>query len=176
MKMPSKITIAKIFLIVLPIVISFVAMVFASGPYFYQHTQLITIQQRTTDERIVTDIIQQEATLVQNGAYEQAVTLYADTASIRDYQGNHLWEGKSQIAHRYANLQEFPYLKHEAITISFNLDGTIARANADTVGTYIDTSTNLPVDISSNQGERWVLQKISGEWKITSFTYNLPFT
>jgi hypothetical protein len=174
--MPRKKTIGQLIWIGLPVVISVVALVFSSGPYVFQQTQFNQNQQRTTDEKIITGIIQQEASLVQSGANAQAVSLYADNASIRDYLGNRLWEGKSQITQRYANLEEFPYLTHEAITISFNLDGTIARANADTIGTYIDKSTNLPVDISSSQGERWVLQKISDEWKITSFTYNLPFT
>lgn len=128
-------------------------------------------------EKQVREIVNQEATLVLQGKIEEAVSLYAEDAYIRDAAGGDTgleiwWKGQQEIADRYSKLPQFKYLKHDAIEITISSDKKYARAIADTIGEYVIDGKN--VRISSNRGERWTLEKVDGRWKITSFTYNLP--
>ena len=128
-------------------------------------------------EKQVREIVNQEATLVLQGKIEEAVSLYAEDAYIRDAGGGDTgleiwWKGQQEIADRYSKLPQFKYLKHDAIEITISSDKQYARVVADTIGECVIDGKN--VRISSNRGERWTLEKVDGRWKITSFTYNLP--
>ena len=127
--------------------------------------------------RDIRKVIEQEANLALEGSIDEAVSLFDKNAFVRDAAGGNkdqeiVWNGVNNIADRYRNLPEFIYLKHEATEITISSDRTYARATADTIGTYIDNGREIK--ISGNQGEKWTFEKIDGEWKITSFTYNLP--
>jgi hypothetical protein len=128
-------------------------------------------------EKQAREIVNQEAILVLQGKIEEVVSLYAEDAYIRDAAGGDTgleiwWKGQQEIADRYRNLPQFTYLRHDAIEISISSDKEYARAVADTIGECVIGGKN--VRISSNRGEKWVLEKFDGNWKITSFTYNLP--
>jgi len=171
---PERKTIIGILTVGIPIVISIIALLISIPTYEMEQSAYSDTQQQKADTKAITNVIEKEASLVLNRSMDQAISLYTDNASIRDYLGQVTFSGKDQIADRYNNLEVFTYLQHQAITVAFSQDGSTARAIADTVGTFIDKTTNSPVNISSNQGERWTLEKINGEWKITSLTYNLP--
>ena len=129
------------------------------------------------EERPIREIIEKEANLTLEGKIDEVVLLYHEEAFVRDAAGGNtdqeiFWNGINRVAERYRDLPEFTYLKHDAIEIAVSSDRTYARAIADTIGTYKVNGTE--VKISSNQGEKWTFEKINGNWKITSFTYNLP--
>lgn len=128
-------------------------------------------------EKDIREVIEQEASLVLAGRIDEALLLFNENAFIKDAVGGSkewetVWMGQKGIRERYAQLPRFTYLRHDAIDITLSSDGKYARATADTMGEYIVGGKK--VKISSNRGEKWTLEKIAGEWKITSFTYNLP--
>ena len=122
-------------------------------------------------------LIQDEARFVLHEEIDNAVSLFDENAFLMDAAGGNkdlqvIWKGRDEIEERYRNLPQFLYLKHAAIDITLDSDGNYARAIADTIGTYVVNGEE--VEISSNRGERWVFEKINGQWRITGFTYNLP--
>lgn len=128
-------------------------------------------------EEPIRKVIEQEASLVLEGKIEEVLSLFDEDAYVRDAAGGNieeqiLWTGREEIIKRYWDLPRFVYLKHDAIEITVSSDDEYARAIADTVGEYVINGKR--VEVSSNRGEKWTLRKIAGEWKITSFTYNLP--
>jgi len=128
-------------------------------------------------EKEIRRIIDQEASLVLAGKIEEVVSLFDENAYVRDAAGGDtgqeiVWKGREEIANRYRNLPQFNDLKHDAIEITISSDKEYARAVADTIGEYVIDGKN--VRISSNRGEKWVLEKVGGKWMVTSFTYNLP--
>ena len=120
----------------------------------------------------IRQIIGLEATYVVQGQIDKVITLYADQAVVKDAGNQIMWTGNAQISNRYNSLPVFTFLKHDAVDIVFNSDLTYARATASTFGTYLSNGTQ--VNISGDQSERWSFERINGDWKITSFTYNLP--
>lgn len=135
------------------------------------------IEQVTSEEKPIREIIEQEAKLALEGRVDEVVLLFDEKAFVRDACGGNndqeiIWNGKDRITERYRNLPNFTCLKHDAVEITISSDRTYARAIADTIGIYAVGGQN--VTITSNQGEKWTFEKISGEWKIASFTYNLP--
>ena len=129
------------------------------------------------DETTIRQIINQEAIFSLNGQATNATSLYADNATITDAHGGNytaveIWSGKEAILKRYSVLPKFDALQHANPVVMFGMDKTCARAIADTIGTYENAGTKI--NINSNQGEKWAFQKINGDWKILSFTYNLP--
>jgi len=128
-------------------------------------------------EKDIREVIKQEASLVHAGRIDEVLLLFDKNAFVKDAVGGSkewetVWMGQKEIRERYVQLPRFTYLRHDAIDITLSSDGKYARAIADTIGEYIIGGKK--VKISSNRGEKWTLEKIAGEWKITSFTYNLP--
>lgn len=128
-------------------------------------------------EKDIREVIEQEANLVLVGRIDEALLLFDENAFVKDAAGGNnewetVWMGQKEIRERYVQLPRFTYLRHDAVDITLSSDRKYARAIADTMGEYIVDGKK--VKISSNQGEKWTLEKIGGEWKITSFTYNLP--
>ena len=128
-------------------------------------------------EKDIREVIEQEASLVRAGRIDEVLLLFDENAFIKDAAGGSkewetVWMGQKEIRERYVQWPRFTYLRHDAIDITLSSDGKYARAIADTMGEYIVGGKK--VKISSNRGEKWTLEKIAGEWKITSFTYNLP--
>jgi len=125
-------------------------------------------------ENEVRDVIEQEASLVLAGRIDEVIQLYAEDAFVKDAKCGdkdleEVWMGLQQIRKRYAGIEQFIYLKHDAITITLGTDGEYASAFADTQGEYLDNGQAIKI----SGGEKWALKKIDGEWKIVSFTYNL---
>ena len=131
-------------------------------------------------------IIETEAVAVLNRDIDRAVSLFAEDAFVRDFveETNKKlglvplnvptsWAGLSEIRERYVNLPIFTKLHHDGVVVTFDDTGKFARATASTNGRYVPQGQQ-PVDIFSVDGERWTFKKIGSDWKITSFTYNLP--
>lgn len=135
------------------------------------------LQYTWSGEGRIREIIDQEAEFVLERKTDKAVLLFNDQAFVMDGAGGDInrqtiWTGKSAIANRYENLSVFTYLKHDAVDVTFNSAFSYARAIASTIAVYEINGTQ--VKISGDQSEKWIFEKISGEWKIASFTYNLP--
>ncbi len=130
-----------------------------------------------SDEGPIRNIINEEAGWAMDKETTRVLSLFTDDAYVRDAAGGNfslqqIWHGKIDIGKRYGSLPEFSYLKHDAIEITVSSDKTYARATADTIGAFI--VNGVETKITSNQGEKWTFEKIGEDWKITSFTYNLP--
>ena len=131
---------------------------------------LMIIYSDTSDENEIREIINQEAIYVLEGKFDEAIALFDEDATVKDAAGVKPWFSKEEIMNRYKGLPEFDKLKHDAIEVEFT-NKNHALAVGDTNGRY--TENGRTVTISSNNGEEWAFEKINGEWKITSFTYNL---
>ncbi len=159
------------------LVVSIIGLVTATVSFYRSETALQESNNLISEETQIRHIIDQEASFVVNGQTDKATSLYADNAIITDAHGGdsasvEIWSGKDEIAKRYASLPHFAVLQHTNVVVIFGLDKTYARAIADTVGNFEDQGQM--VSVSSNQGEKWTFEKTSNDWKIVSFTYNLP--
>jgi len=125
----------------------------------------------TSEEKLIREIIEQEANLVFEGRIDEVVLLFDENAFVRDDLNQIFWYGKDAIAERYRNLPHFTFLKHVAIDITVSTDKTYARAFSETVGSFEVNGTK--VDITT-RGEKWTFKKIYDEWKIIGFTCNIP--
>ena len=130
-----------------------------------------------SEESTIKAIIEQEAQLVFTGKFIQAISLFDDNAYVKDSAGGNVseevsWIGSQEIVKRYGELPEFTYLKHDAIQVIVSSDKTYARATADTIMIY--KNNGVEIKKTSDQGEKWIFEKINGDWKISGFIYNLP--
>lgn len=138
------------------------------------------------DSREIRELITAEAVAAFEHDIDKAVELFAPDAVVRDGQAEigkalgivptdvqSTWVGLGEIRDRYRHLPEFRKLDHVDVTVIFEEDGQAARAIASTSGEIVNEDGTTDT-ISSIDGEMWRFQKIDGNWKIASFTFNAP--
>ena len=100
--------------------------------------------------------------------------LFADKASIADANPNRIdgetygWINKPEITQRFVNLQAFDRLKHELVS---DIHVFNDRATAVTA-----TDFRIVDQFPHKSFELWTFIKDGRHWKISSLTFNLPFT
>ena len=123
------------------------------------------------DESKIIQLMDQEAQIARTHTGSPA-DIYDAQATIIDAgcqtpgQGV-VWSGLAQITDRYSHLGQFTSLEHSDPHISWepdNLWATKAYVSATTIGAM----ASGPI----HGNERWIFDKIDGQWLITSFTYN----
>jgi len=109
---------------------------------------------------------------------ELASQMYSSSAVVIDAgcqspDSGTVFTGREQIKQRYNTLPHFASLAHVNIHVTWipnDKSATQATATADTVGALM-SSAGGPIPIRGH--EQWTFALISGQWLITSFTYNL---
>jgi hypothetical protein len=126
----------------------------------------------------LTALMDQEITAARNRDIRIVSTIFDEKASVMDAgcktpgQGK-VWRGISELAARYSTLGTFPSLEHVVSAVAWVPDSWQANkayVSASTTGSVINADGSLQV---LEGDERWVFVKMDGQWRITSFSYNL---
>lgn len=123
-----------------------------------------------TEQERITQLINNEAEWTLQKDIDKIMTLFVDNAYVTDVQGGKTWIGLENIRQRYEWIfshQNFTYLRHVDIKIA--VKGDDAFVTCATEGLYNDRGTRY---IIHNEGERWILKQIDGNWKVAGFVCN----
>jgi hypothetical protein len=129
------------------------------------------------NDSIVTNLMDQDVNAAKSHDVGSLPQIYAYNAVVVDAgcqssSPSSVWSGLPQITARYEGLPPFTLLAHVNVHVSWipdNSSATQATATADTSGIALVNGSS----ISLRGHELWTFAKIDGQWRITSFTYNL---
>ena len=128
-------------------------------------------------DSIVTNLMDQDVIAAKSHDVESLPQIYAYNAVIIDDRCPSsspfaTWSGLPAITDRYESLPPFIWLAHVNVHITWmpdNFWATRATATSDTSGIAVVNGSQ----ISLKGRELWAFAKIDGQWRITSFTYDL---
>lgn len=98
--------------------------------------------------------------------------LFVVDAWIVDISTQTFWKGREEILQRFRSLEEFTTLEHRLDQDPILTSDSSAVAQTMTWFTYIDPETTKEQSYVGH--EIWTIDKIDGQWKITSLQVNLP--
>jgi len=128
----------------------------------------------------VTSLMQQEVAAGKGRDAALANRIYAPDAVVTDAacgtQGrSQTWKGYTQVDARYRNVSGIVWVQHVTDGVTWypnNNSASTAWAAAETVGVLAPAAGNG--NSQSIVGhELWTFARANGQWRITSFTYNL---
>jgi hypothetical protein len=126
----------------------------------------------------VTSLMTREATAGKTRDTALVERIYSPDAVVADAAcgqpaQSHAWEGYGQLDARYSTMSKFLWLEHIFAQVTWepdNSSASTATATAETAGVQL-TSDGKPESISGR--ELWTFAVVDGQWRITSFTYNM---
>jgi hypothetical protein len=130
----------------------------------------------------IRSLIQTEANAAINRNTEKAVSLFTSDGVIIDWQSHSNCWGEAELRQRYGNLPQFKWLVHVNVNVEeVQIIGGTARATSTTGGQIFSDETAKPAQVLFS-GDIWEFKKVNripflpwtGEWKISSFTFNKP--
>ncbi len=129
------------------------------------------------DDTLVTNLMDQDVIAAKTHSVALLPQIYAYDAVVVDAgcqssSPSSVWSGLPAITTRYEGLPTFTLLAHVMVHVTWipdNSSATRATATSDTSGIALVNGSQL----SLRGHELWTFAKIDGQWRITSFTYNL---
>jgi len=148
------------------------AAVFVILNFFYSNT-------RPPGVDVVISLMKQEVTAAQYRDTALVRHIYTPDAVVTDAAcGSPVrsvtWQGWGPIDVRYRGLPEIPWMQHVFEQVNWypsDSSASTAYVRADTVGVMRPTARAKLQSISGR--ELWSFARVDGQWRITSFTYNL---
>lgn len=128
----------------------------------------------------VTSLMKMEVTAGKDHDAALVNRIYASDAVVTDAGcqtpgASHTWKGYSQIDSRYRNLPKFLWLQHVFAQVTWDPNdfrASTAAVTAETIGVQLPATSHEKSE-SIVGHELWTFAYVNGQWRITSFTYNL---
>jgi hypothetical protein len=128
----------------------------------------------------VTNLMKEEVTAAETRNTALVDRIYTQDAVVTDAAcqtagASQTWQGYDRIDARYRNPGKFLWLQHVFAQVTWDpndSNASTAYVTADTVGVLLPaTSHGKSQSIVGH--ELWVFLRVDGQWRISSFTYNL---
>jgi TIR domain len=138
---------------------------------------ILFLLSRPPDDTLVTNLMDQDVIAAKTHSVAFLPQIYAYDAVVVDAgcqssSPSSTWSGLPAITTRYEGLPTFILLAHVKVQVTWipdNSSATQATATSDTSGIAVVNGSQL----SLRGHELWTFAKSDGQWRITSFTYNL---
>lgn len=135
------------------------------------------------DPHIVINYMNQEAQGAKMHDPTVVSRIYADDAVVTDAgcqspATSTVWIGSAQIKGRYSALPSFATLEHVSAQVNWEPNfswASKANATAETIGVIMPSNASQKPQFIVGH-EEWTFASKNGQWRITSFTYNLCIT
>ncbi len=132
------------------------------------------------DASTVTSLMAQEIAAGETHDTALVDRIYAPGAVVTDAacqspQDSRTWKGYGQLDARYLGLPRFLWLQHVFAQVTWDPDNSsasTATATAETAGVMLP-ATRHGKSQSIVGRELWTFARVDGQWRITSFTFNM---